>query len=299
MKTPSRKFEKFTLFMLIYSLVIILWGAWVRISGSGAGCGPHWPLCHGEVFINPDITNSTKTIIEYLHRLKSGVFGILVIVLYIWAVKIFPKKSYLRFTALMTLIFTITEALLGAKLVLFELVENDDSVQRAITMGLHLINTFTLLYFLSACWISAKKPVDFRPARINPVITFTMLVLVMIASSGTIAALASTLFPSTSILDGIKADFSADSHWLIRYRIIHPALAIILAFTSLALLQNLKSKIVNGLKSISILQILIICNICFGMLNIFTGPVSALKLMHLLIADLAWIAAVRVRLAVS
>src|SRR5690606_8937667 len=34
---------------LAYNLAVIVWGAYVRATGSGAGCGSHWPLCNGEV----------------------------------------------------------------------------------------------------------------------------------------------------------------------------------------------------------------------------------------------------------
>ena len=61
-------------------LAIIAWGTFVRATGSGAGCGNHWPLCNGEVLPRAP---SVATLIEYSHRLTSGVALILVaIVLY-------------------------------------------------------------------------------------------------------------------------------------------------------------------------------------------------------------------------
>jgi len=48
--------------VLAYSILVILWGAYVRISFSGDGCGDHWPLCHGEVI---PTAPSVKTLIEF------------------------------------------------------------------------------------------------------------------------------------------------------------------------------------------------------------------------------------------
>ena len=74
-------------FNIILALAIILWGAWVRISGSGAGCGSHWPLCKGELW--PSLM-SAETWIELFHRLKSGVFGITVIAVFVLSRIKFP-----------------------------------------------------------------------------------------------------------------------------------------------------------------------------------------------------------------
>ena len=59
----------------LYTIIVILWGAWVRISHSGNGCGDHWPLCGGE-FIPTEAT--AKTWIEYSHRMMSGLYGLIV-----------------------------------------------------------------------------------------------------------------------------------------------------------------------------------------------------------------------------
>ena len=52
------------------NLLVILWGAYVRATGSGAGCGSHWPLCNGEVVPR---SAGLATLIEFTHRATSGV----------------------------------------------------------------------------------------------------------------------------------------------------------------------------------------------------------------------------------
>jgi heme a synthase len=65
----ERRFAIFAWAVLAYNLAVVLWGAYVRATGSGAGCGNHWPLCDGPV--TPQ-TPAGATIIEFTHRVTSG-----------------------------------------------------------------------------------------------------------------------------------------------------------------------------------------------------------------------------------
>ena len=62
--------------VLAYNVVVILWGAIVRATGSGAGCGSHWPLCNGVVLPNAE---KASTLIEFAHRATSGIALLLVV----------------------------------------------------------------------------------------------------------------------------------------------------------------------------------------------------------------------------
>jgi cytochrome c oxidase assembly protein subunit 15 len=93
--------------VLAYNLLVILWGAFVRASGSGAGCGSHWPLCNGEVV-------RVATLIEFSHRMTTGLAGLLVIGLVVWAFRAFPRRSTVRLGAALSLAFIIIEGLVGA-----------------------------------------------------------------------------------------------------------------------------------------------------------------------------------------
>src|SRR5690606_230459 len=139
-KDPT-KFVRYAWFVTVYRLGIILRGAWVRITHSGAGCGDHWPTCNGEVI---PFAPSTETMIEYIHRLTSGLSLPMVIVLIVWAFRLFPRGHRVRKATIGTLFFLLTEAAVGAGLVKFELVADNASVARAITASFHLVNTFIL-----------------------------------------------------------------------------------------------------------------------------------------------------------
>jgi len=139
-------FKRFAWGVLGYNIFVILWGALVRATGSGAGCGKHWPLCNGEVIPR---AQSLETLIEFSHRLTSGLALILVLILFFWARRKFEKGQFERKWSGISLVLILIEALIGAGLVLLELVADNSSVARAFALGLHLANTFFLLAMLA------------------------------------------------------------------------------------------------------------------------------------------------------
>ena len=155
----SAKYTSFAWFVAFYNLLVVLWGAVVRATNSGAGCGSDWPVCQGEII--PSLEN-TKTLIEYIHRLSSGLALILVLVLLLWGWKLSQKDQRLRKILQLSFIFLLLEALLGAGLVIFNLVAENVSLARALYITLHLANTSILLglLFLSAWWSDDKRSLN-------------------------------------------------------------------------------------------------------------------------------------------
>lgn len=270
--------------MFAYTLLVILWGAWVRISHSGNGCGESWPLCNGEILPN---ANQIKTLIEFSHRLTSGLFGILVVGLFFWVRKVFPKGHMQRTLAMLCLIFTITEALLGAKLVLFGLVGKDDSFFRLFVMSLHQLNSFLLtgFVFLNAYLLS------FHPQPAPFFRTFRLCAIyLLIVMSGAIAALASTLFPTQSLWEGLINDFAEGSHFFLRLRILHPGLAIagsaFFIWQFFKELENVKTAQEKKIYMQSIVGFFVIVG--FGALTLISLSPVWMKLTHLALAHLIW-----------
>jgi heme A synthase len=145
-------------FVLAYNLAVIVWGAYVRASGSGAGCGSHWPSCNGEVVPRQP---SATTLVEYSHRVSSGLVLVLVVALVVRAFRAAPKGHLLRRGAVLSLVFTLSEAAVGAGLVLFKLVARDESLARALAVSTHLLNTLLLL---AALTLAAHAAGAFRAA---------------------------------------------------------------------------------------------------------------------------------------
>ncbi|MBC7465438.1 MAG: COX15/CtaA family protein [Bdellovibrio sp.] len=255
----------------IYTLLVILWGAWVRISHSGDGCGDHWPLCGGEII--PEFKHN-KTWIEYAHRLMSGSYGLIVIYFFFK----FRKALVSAFTKKLNvalLILMITEALLGAALVKGQLVTTNDSFTRLIVMGFHQLNSFLLTGVTFLFYLALKnEPGQIKLSTYKPFIFFLLL-----AVSGAIAALSTTLFPSISLFEGILNDFSTESHLFVRLRIIHPLLASTIA-TSFMWWLYMKNQSRAALEFLFAIFI--------GVITLLTLSPVYLKLAHLLIAHLLW-----------
>jgi heme a synthase len=299
-----RTFRRAALWLLLYTLLVILWGAWVRISHSGDGCGDHWPLCNGE-FIPGTSTfvPAKKTWVEYTHRLMSGSFGLIVIWFFWRAKKTFPKKHPACKAATAVLIFMITEALLGAKLVLLGLVMKNDSPLRAFTMSAHMLNSLLLVASVALMWelgrAGAWQRREFSDTqkllrKAKQWVRLMLGLFLVLAISGAIASLASTLFPSESLLEGLSKDFSPDSHYLIRWRVLHPFLGVVLG-GGLSLTAWLVSQMSEEtiLKQASLrLAAITTFAVIFGCLTLLSLAPSWMKLTHLLIAHTLWITVV-------
>lgn len=288
------RFAGYAWLVLAYNVLVILWGAFVRATGSGAGCGRHWPTCNGEVIPRAP---QLETIIEFTHRLSSGLALFLVIGLFIWAYRSYRQDRSVWLGARFSLFFIITEALVGAGLVLFEWVAHDASLGRAISIVVHLLNTFMLLaaLTLTAWWASGGAPVVLRS---DGVITWALAIGVLgtllMGASGALAALGDTLFPARSLVEGIQQDFSPTAHFLVRLRVLHPTIAVItgiwLIVTSGMVAAQWHGKGVRF--AARLLTVLIVVQLGAGVLNLFLLAPVWMQLVHLLLADAVWMALV-------
>ncbi len=282
-------FKNFNLFSLSYTLLVIIWGAYVRASGSGAGCGAHWPLCNGVVLPN---TETTKTLVEFAHRTSSGLNLVLVVIGYLWARKISPKGSWIRTSAFYSVVAIFMEAILGAGLVLLKLVEFDQSVARAISISLHLVNTLFLLTTLTTLtWYSFHQADGMKKAKKwiyrDRFFLLCSGVFILLGVSGAITALGDTLFPATSLLSGMQQDLAHDSHFLVKLRVFHPIIAI-----SWILLVFMWSKRFEKIETAGIRTLLILAittQFILGVLNWVLMAPNWMQLIHLLVADLVFI----------
>lgn len=291
--SSTTRFTRYAWFVLGYLVLVILWGAWVRISGSGAGCGAHWPTCNGVVVpLNPTL----ETLIEYTHRLTSGLSLPFVFALVIWAFRRFPVKVGVRGAALGALFFLLTEAALGAGLVKFELVAGDTSVARAITASFHLINTFTLSAFsaLVAWWSYPQNPgQDFAPRLKSQGTAWllpAMVGLTLTSMTGAITALGDTLFPTSvftqqGLMAHVAEQVSASTHFLVQLRIVHPIVAVLTSVYLLLALPQLKGfdshrRWLTGA---------VVTQVAFGFINILLAAPTWMQLLHLTMALAVWL----------
>ena len=285
------KFAKYVWFVLAVNLGVILWGAYVRATGSGAGCGSHWPLCNGEIIPRSE---QIETLIEFTHRASSGVAFLLVLGMLIWAWRIYPGGNPVRNGAILSMFFMITEALLGAGLVLFELVAENASAARALAISVHLVNTFLLLACISltAWWASGGEPLKLRAGDTKIwLLAFGFLSVLILGMSGALTALGDTLFPVSSLEEGIRQDFSSAAHFLIRLRILHPTLAVVVSIYLIFIIGWIISRVKNnGSKVLGRLTIVIIVlQLLAGLINVILLAPVWIQLFHLFLSDTIWI----------
>lgn len=288
------KLNRYALFSwgtLAYILFVIVWGAYVRATGSGAGCGDHWPLCNGEVVPRAP---GVETMIEFTHRVTSGISLILVVVMVAWARRIHPKGGLVRRGAAASLALMILEALLGAGLVVFGLVADDDSVARAVSMALHLVNTFLLVgaITLTCWWASGGTAPRLRgQGGLAGVLGVGIVGFVILGMSGAVTALGDTLFSAITMSE---AHALGITHWLLPLRIFHPLIAIGVG-SYLVLVAGLVA-VRRASSATRWLAAALICltvvQLAAGFLNVFLRAPVWLQGVHLLLADLIWIALV-------
>ena len=288
---PRDRFATYAWSVLGVNLLVILWGAYVRATGSGAGCGSHWPTCNGEIVPR---SPSTATLIELTHRLTSGIALLLVAALLVWAWRAFPPAHRVRHGALWTMIFMLGEAAIGAGIVLFELVADNASMARALWMGVHLGNTFLLLgaLTLTAWWGEGGAPVALAgrgrqlwlPAGV-------LAATVVMAASGAIAALGDTLFPASSLGEAIRQDLSPTSHVLIQLRASHPLLAVLVCVLLLYYIGAVRRQAPapETKRFANLLNLAIFVQLGAGAVNILLLAPIWMQLVHLLLADTLWI----------
>lgn len=296
-RRPGR-FAAYAWMVLGYNILVILWGAVVRATGSGAGCGDHWPLCQGVVIPH---AAQIATLIEFSHRATSGIDVLLVVGLVWMAFRRFGRGHAVRRYAAATAFFTLTEGLAGAALVLLGDVGNVVSTGRVVVLSVHLVNTFMLLASLAlTAWAAGNKvSVESRERMPRPAPTRSFYLMfgagllgaIVIAITGTIAALADTLYPARSLAAAFQWDFSGAAAPILHLRIIHPMVAVLVGgYLLIVAALTLSSPGPAAAKRMARrLAGLVVLQFCFGAANIVMLTPVSMQLAHLLVADLIWI----------
>jgi heme A synthase len=274
-------------------MLVIAQGAVVRATGSGAGCGSHWPTCNGEII---PLAHGTETLIEFSHRLLSLAVLALGAWLLVRAWRLRRERPGLFTFAGAAFAFLVIEALLGAATVLLGLTGENATVGRGIMVASHLVNSLLLVGTLAAtAAYSGKRPPAWplglpRQGVLAAVLAFGLVGMLVLMFSGGIAAMGNTIFPAESLREGLAADFDPSSHLLVRLRILHPLIAItvgIYLFLSLGLGWWLKpvpraKRLAQSLFGVYLAQLVI------GTINLaFLAPI-VLQVLHLSVAVLAF-----------
>lgn len=272
--------------VLAYNILVVLWGALVRATGSGAGCGEHWPLCNGLVV--PEFPQ-WRTAIEFTHRATSGLALISVVCLYWLVRRSFSPGHLARRAALFSLVFMINETLVGAMLVLLGLVAGSRSPWRAVVLAFHLANTLLLLgaLALTAWWSTEPAPQWKADSRTRKFFWTAVCFAILTSAAGGIAAIGDTLFPAASVAGGMRDEFARDAHWMIRLRLLHPFIAVLAGLYFLWMVTEFPVG-----RSTRVIAGLVLAQFALGGLNILLLTPLWTQLAHLLLTDLLWVSLV-------
>jgi cytochrome c oxidase assembly protein subunit 15 len=299
-KTPSLALRRFAWGVLAFFIATILWGTVVRATGSGAGCGDHWPLCNGTVWQQ---SPTLHTLIELTHRISAGAIdSILVLALIVWTWRGTAPGHLARWAAGATIFLTITEGALGAVLVKFGLTAGSRSPMRAPIEALHLSNTLLLLAALAATahFLSRRIGYRWRDIRISAPIgtTIGMIAVMIVGVTGSLAALGDTLFPATSLGNALRDDFAGrltgESTWLLRWRWTHPTVAILASIFLIWLLMRAMRRggPWDNRKLSALVVALLVVQYVLGALDVWLLAPVWMQVLHLLGADALWTALV-------
>ena len=302
----GRGLSRYAACVLGFMVLVILEGAVVRATGSGAGCGNHWPLCNGDFFPHHP---RLATVIEYTHRSMTGFCSTLVAVLIAWVFVARAKGDRARRAAVWVGVLLVTEALLGAVLVKGGYVEFNASNARVFVQGVHFTNTMLLVAALTLTWWWVRrgfpqrlKPqavggangrAEARPLQSEMVATeakglvwLSLVATMVVGATGSVAALADTLFPAPSLRVGLMEDFSAAAPLLVRMRWVHPAAALVGVVCVAWLCVRVRGSAARWLGWLMGLQLVL------GVGDVLLLAPTWMQVLHLLGADLYWVALV-------
>ncbi len=288
---PNSRIRLLSWTLLWLTVSVVVGGALVRATDSGAGCGESWPICGGQII--PSI-GDYHTFIEVSHRLMTGLLGFVLIALFVLVRRDFVKEHRLRRAVWAAGVLLIIESLLGASLVLFGWVEFDASIARLIVVPIHLLNTFLLVgamalvaFFSSGAGgfvINLKRTLD-------RLVVAGLGVILLIGATGALNALADTLIQSDALRIAEPGEFQVTEPVLRQIRSIHPFVAILGGLALYMLVRYLGAEVGKPVRWLAIgIQGIVWLQFVVGLVNIALEVPLETQLLHLFVADVLWIA---------
>jgi cytochrome c oxidase assembly protein subunit 15 len=300
--TNNRWLGRFAWFAVFYNVLVVLWGALVRATGSGAGCGNHWPLCNGQVI---PVSPGFHTIIEFTHRQMTVGSTLIAIALLVWVFRATTKGHAARWFAVASTVLLLNEAFLGALLVKLGYVTVNQSVGRMVLLSIHLSNTLVLVaaLTLTARFLSVGEDHGWAGLHRAPGFGWAVAGLaatIGVGVSGSMAALGDTLFPAASLQAAYAQDFAAGAPWLLRLRLVHPISALaagvfvvwLIRRTQLRATVEADTHRTSSERLAGLVMGLLGVQFALGIADVVLLAPAWMQLLHLLGADLYWVALV-------
>jgi protoheme IX farnesyltransferase len=235
-----------------------------------------------------------ETLIEFTHRATSGLAFLAVLALLILALRTLPKGHPARFGAGLSMLFMVTESLVGASLVLFGWTAHNVSPERAVVQMVHLANTYFLLaaLTLTAWWASEGAPLRLRgQGAVGLALLLGFLALLFLGMSGAVTALGDLLFPVRNTLEALERSLTPGEHFLVRLRVLHPLIAVsvglYVAFAGY-LVAHLRPSEKTRLFA-HLLAYLYGAQLLAGLVNVALKAPVWMQILHLFLAYAVWV----------
>ena len=277
----------FAWFVLLLTILVIISGDIVQITGSGAGCGESWPKCNNELL--PDVTNK-NTIIEFIHRILTTIVGFCIIALALFARILLGKNHFCTKATYTAIFFLVTEILIGAMLVRFGWVEFDMSWGRVIVDSLHVLNTFFLVATLASSTQYKSGTYLSNYLKNTRTLIIAVIIFLIIAVTGALNSLADLLY-----IESMPASQKNNIYnFLISVRALHPFIAITGGITIAYIFLTFSDRLLAIYQKKLIIIILATIGVQFfiGILNIFLMTPLIIQIIHLVLANILWISIV-------
>lgn len=293
----AKAFRRAALGVLLFAFPVLLFGAFVRASLSGDGCGVNWPFCGPAIL--PD-TSQLKSLIEFGHRVSSSVlFMGAVLGLYAWSIFLFPKGHFNRRSAGFALLFTLVSGLIGAVLVKWSLVVFDKSVARAVVMSLHLCNNYFLLASLLGACLPESIYSGFRArggGGLGALLWSSAAGMFVLAVTGAVSAMGKTawameLAAARTVADRLSMHVGEEAPAILKGGAIHPLIATsVMILVLFACRYAVREK--GGEQVESWAQAVtwgFVAQMAIGVINLAMSAPIWLQLLHLALALATWI----------
>ena len=280
---PDRLFFRLALTTALLTAGLIVFGAVVRVTDSGLGCGNEWPLCDGRVV--PPLDNVTAWI-EWSHRLFAALIGMFGLGMLVMAVRAYRNRNRMVLTA--TLIgagLFVVQSALGAFVVIMDL----PPTMVTLHLGTAMLLLGALLLAAIAAW---HKPLE-NPYPRDSVTTLAyvtaVLSLVIILTGalvrGSGATLACTDWP---LCNGAVLPFDQGElqtvHMMHRFSVV--GLGLSLAMLVWYVFQARQAKLVRwlavGALAVYLMQALV------GAVFVWTDAAPVWGATHVGMAALTW-----------
>ncbi len=285
--------------LLAYTCAVLLFGAFVRASYSGDGCGTSWPLCQGHLV--PPPTDVARTI-EFTHRATSGLLLLGVAVAYGWSRRVYARRAPVRTALGLALLTTVVSALIGAALVIFQMVTDDKSAGRAVTMPLHLVNNYVLVAALvfAAFWAGGGRETVWRgQGQVLRGLKWLAGGLFALGATGAFSALGKTAFEhelrgARNLAERAMMHVGDGAHPLLKGGVVHPLIAtsvgLLLVWVCGSIVQARPDPQVRKWARWSVG--LFVVQYLFGAANLVASAPVAMQIGHLALAIAGWVALV-------